>query len=272
MAEQRHRAYCFTVNNYTQSDEIAVKRLAKQTKFLVVGRETGEAGTPHFQGFAHFINPVSFKKIKELLPRAHIEVAMGSDQQNLAYCEKQGDLLVKVGEPSQGQGSRTDLKEIAQKIKGGDITIEDLMFDYPEMYVRYSRSFEKMFNAVMKPRTAPPEVHWIYGKAGVGKTRKVFEKHTSIYPKDNTPWWDGYKQQEAIVMDDFDDTIPFRTLLRILDRYEYQGQVKGGYVQVNSPFIYITCEFPPSHFYGTGNTFAQVKRRLTSVQHIDSLV
>ena len=48
-----------------------------------------------------------------------------------------------MGEPSVGQGSRTDIKELTQKIRDGEITMEDCMFDYPELYVRYSRSFEK---------------------------------------------------------------------------------------------------------------------------------
>ena len=50
--------------------------------------------------------------------------------------------------------------------------------------------------------------------------------------------WDGYKQQEAIIIDDFDNTIPYRTLLRMLDRY---GQVNDGYEKLksNQQSIYI---------------------------------
>ena len=66
-----------------------------------------------------------------------------------------------MGEPSVGQGSRTDIKELTQKIRDGEITMEDCMFDYPELYVRYSRSFEKMFNAVMKPRRALPKSYGV---------------------------------------------------------------------------------------------------------------
>lgn len=171
------------------------------------------------------------------------------------------------GTPADGQGCRNDLKTIAQKIKNQEITLDDLMFEYPLEYVKYSRSFEKMFNAIQKPRDTPPQVHWRWGSAGTGKTRYAVENHSSHYIKDNTPWWDGYKQQEAIIIDDFGNDIPYRTLLRILDRYVYQGQVKGGYVQVNSPYIYITCEYPPDFFWD-GNELAQVARRLTSVQEI----
>lgn len=113
-------------------------------------------------------------------------------------------------------------------------------------------------------RTEKPEVIWIYGKAGKGKTESVYDKHSDIYPKDETLWWDNYSQNEVILIDDFDNGIPYRTLLRILDRYPYQGQIKGGYIHINSPYIYITCEFHPDHYWEC-NEYDQVARRLTSV-------
>lgn len=243
--------------------------LFKRCKFAVVGEEVGEQGTPHLQGYVSLNSPLSLAAMKKFLPRAHLIVSSGTDEDNLKYCTKDGHNIKQVGEPSVGQGSRTDITELAKKIKDREITLEEVMFDYPEIYVRYSRSLEKMFNAVMVARLADiaPEVHWRWGLAGTGKTRYCVEKHPSHYIKDNTPWWDLYNQEEAIIIDDFDNNIPFRTLLRLLDRNKYPGQVKGGYIQVNSPYIYITCEFPPENFW-EGNELVQVTRRLTSVQEI----
>lgn len=264
----RHRAYCFTINNYSESDLFGCKQLQKHAKYAIVGFEIAPTtDMKHLQGFVHFNNPISFDAMKKMLPRAHIAVANGSDTQNKEYCSKEGNLLFEYGEPSVGQGQRTDIKEITAKIKSKEITLEEIMFDYPEMYLKYSRSFEKMYNAVLSARETPPQVHWRWGKAGTGKTRFCIEKHPKHYIKDGTMWWDGYYQQEAIIIDDFDNLIPYRTLLRMLDRYVYQGQIKGGYIQINSPYIYITCEYPPEHYW-TDNELAQVKRRLTSVQHI----
>lgn len=33
---------------------------------------------------------------------------------------------------------------------------------------------------------------WIYGKAGVGKSRWAFDSFDSLYVKDATDWWDDY--------------------------------------------------------------------------------
>ena len=263
----RHRSWCFTINNYTEGDWFAVKQLFRKATYGVCGEEVGESGTPHLQGYVKLDNALSLDKMKFFMARAHYIVANGSDLENKTYCSKQGVNIYEVGEPSIGQGKRTDIKEIATLIKSGEITITDLMFDYPDMYLRYSRSFEKMFNAVQAPRSAPPQVHWRWGLAGTGKTRFCIDSHPSHYIKDGTSWWDGYAQQDAIIIDDFDNNIPYRTLLRILDRYVYQGQVKGSYVQINSHYIYITCEHAPDHFW-VGNELQQVLRRITSVKEV----
>ena len=269
----RHHAWCFTINNFTATDWFAVRYLFKKAKYGICSEEIGAQGTPHLQGYFHTDNALSMKAMSKSLTRARLVRANGDDADNKRYISGGYDgkppsqNIYEVGEISVGQGARTDIKEIAKKIKDREITLEDLMFDYPEMYVRYSRSFEKMFSAIAPARSVPCEIHWRWGLSGTGKTRYCVEKHPDHYIKDGTSWWDNYKQQEAIIIDDFDNQIPFRILLRMLDRYSYQGQVKGGYVQINSPFIYITCEYPPEHFW-CGNELKQVKRRLTSVQEI----
>lgn len=264
-----YRRLVITINNWTQQDLFAFKYLARKAVYAIAGAEVGEKGTPHIQGFIHLPNAKKGQEWKKQLPRAHFIPANGSDHSNKEYCGKEENILFETGEPS-SQGSRTDIKEITDLIKNGEITMDDIMWDYPDMYLRYHKAFEKMFNSKMKPRTAEPEVYWFWGKAGKGKTRRAVERHLdSHYIKDNTIWWDGYNQQEAIIIDDFEDDIPFRVLLRMLDRYQYQGQIKGGYVQVNSKYIYITSEFPPEYFYGSSdNRLKQVMRRLTSVLEI----
>lgn len=268
MEKKEIRSWTFTINNWSEIDYFGVALLMKKATYGVVGKEIGENGTPHLQGYIRLRSAVTLSVLKKSLPRAHLEPAIKGDCSNCDYCSKEGDFK-EWGVKGEGQGSRTDIKDVSQKIRNLEITIEDVMFDYPELYVRYSRAFEQMFNAVQKPRSSPPEVYWRWGLAGVGKTKWVYDtfEQSEIYPKDNTPWWNGYKQQKVILIDDFDNTIPFRTFLRILDRYEYTGQIKGGYVQINSPIIVITSEFPPTHYW-SGNEHRQVFRRLKNVLEI----
>lgn len=263
MAADRHRCYCFTINNYTSRDLYAVKFLEKKALYIILGEEVGEKGTPHYQGYIRLRDSITMGSLAKSLTRAHLIVANGTDEQNKTYCSKQ-KVIYEYGTPSAGQGTRTDIKEVADLIRSGKITLEDCMFDYPELYLKYSRSLEKMFNAVQPKRNTRPKVYWRWGLAGTGKTRWAVEKYPEHYIKDNTMWWDGYKQQQCIIIDDFENEIPYRVLLRMLDRYEYNGQVKGGYVQINSPIIVITCEYPPEHFW-SGNKLIQITRRLEDI-------
>lgn len=265
MSSQRNRCWCFTINNFSDSDIFGVKQLFSLCAYGIYGKEIGENGTPHLQGYIRLKDALTLAKVKKYLTRAHLEIAKGNDEQNKEYCSKQEDFY-EIGEVSK-QGKRNDIESVAKLIKERKITLTDVMFDYPTLYMKYSRSLEKMFDAVTEPRTDQPKVFWRWGLAGVGKTKYCIETHADHYVKDNTIWWDGYKQNEAIIIDDFDNKIPFRVLLRILDRYKMPIQVKGGYTQLNSPYIYITCEYSPEYFWG-GNDLAQIKRRLTSVEEI----
>lgn len=263
------RAWCFTINNYTTNDWMQVKALTRLANYIVCGEEVAPTtGTPHLQGYVRLRNAKSRLQVSKLMCRASLLQAGGSDLANKTYCSK-GENIYEHGTPGVGQGTRSDLATIAEQIRNKEVSLEDIMFSNPVQYAQAHRAFKDMFAAVMTPRNTPPTVTWLWGKAGVGKTRWAHEKFdpNDIYMKDNTPWWDGYRQQACIMIDDFEDDLPYRTLLKMLDRYAYQGQVKGGYVQINSPNIVITCEYPPSHFW-EDNKLAQVARRLTHMIHL----
>lgn len=86
MAAQGRR-WCFTVNNYTEEDCDGFKKLA--VKSIIVGKEVGEDGTPHLQGFIKFNTTKRFAAVKKINSKAHWECAKGNDKQNLEYCSKQ---------------------------------------------------------------------------------------------------------------------------------------------------------------------------------------
>lgn len=252
------RRWCFTLNNYTDAEEAQVQAI--ECSYMVYGHEIGEGGTQHLQGYIEFENGKRLTTLKKMMPRAHLETCKGTARQNIDYCKKQGDVYEK-GRPKQ-QGKRTDLETIAQMVEERKPMIE-IAQEYPSAYIRYHRGIMEYKNMLQKHRDKPPCVIWLWGATGVGKTRTATEDFSSFYIKDGTHWWNGYEQQEAIVIDDFDGKWPYRDLLRLLDRYPYQGQTKGGYVKIDSPYIIITCSHPPDAIWG-GEELAQVKRRITN--------
>nr|QKV51205.1 putative replication associated protein [Crucivirus sp.] len=292
----RVRNWCFTLNNYTPEEEEGLKSWAiANVDYLVFGREVGEEkGTPHLQGYVEFANAHRGSALKKLFRgRISWRPRKGTAYQASMYCKKgtqlhaewvsQKELGPNFGKDAvlfehgtiSNQGKRNDLADVGQAVLAGE-TMKDIATEYPSTFIKYHKGIFAMRSAIkgifdFEDRTTKPKVIWRWGATGVGKSRTAREAHKSFYIKDGTPWWDGYEQQEAIIIDDFDGKWPFRDLLRLLDFGPYQGQFKGGYVKINSPFIYITCEFPPElAFANATGDISQVLRRIDQVIHVEA--
>lgn len=262
----QRRNWFITINNYTPEEyQLA---LDYPSRYSIVCKEVGaKKGVPHIHAYYELEKPLRFNTLKTAFPRANIQYRKGKADQARKYIMKHGDYTEK-GEPTK-QGKRTDLEEAAEKVRDR-IPLREIAIEHPSTFVRYFKGLEAMQNILFTDRTDPPVVTWLWGTTGVGKTRYPHDTHgaANVYIKDSTQWWNGYTQQTAIVIDDFDiGKWPYRDLLRLLDRYAYQGQTKGGYVKINSPYIYITCSHPPEYCW-SGDELNQIRRRLTRVEHM----
>lgn len=253
----RFRNFCFTLHEKGMHHfHLYLHDFIPYTSYIVFQEEQcPTTGSYHYQGYIELNKQVTLKTIKKYLSDSiHIEARKGTAKQASDYCLKL-ETSVKndwnpfiYGELSQ-QGKRSDLEDSKNIIDNGGSLI-DLPISH---IVRYHRGFEKYIQLNMKHRdfNNPPKVIWITGKSGTGKTRYVYSKHTDIYVKDpSNKWWDGYTQQEVILIDDFRFwSEGIENLLRLLDRYPYQGETKGSNVKINSPYIYITSILTPEECY-----------------------
>lgn len=82
---RKSRGFTFTLNNYTTSE---LQNIQNAGGFeYVFQEETGAEGTPHLQGGLYYKNAVSFRTVKKLIPRAHIE-RMRNWHATKNYCSK----------------------------------------------------------------------------------------------------------------------------------------------------------------------------------------
>lgn len=91
---QRFTKIRFTVNNPVSSDVADLKNLESEVKYICYGKEVGESGTPHFQGYAELSAQHSGSWLSKRIPRAHILRADRSRRVNKVYCGK-GNLMGK---------------------------------------------------------------------------------------------------------------------------------------------------------------------------------
>jgi hypothetical protein len=164
------RRWCFTLNNYTEAELAAVKALPPADyHFAICGKEVGDKGTPHLQGFLHFKKKQRLSALKKLLARAHWEKARGSDSDNQEYCCKEGEVILTIGVPV--EGNRSDLSDAVVAVKAGR-GMAEIARDFSEVYVKYGRGLRDLALLVgQKPRDFKTEVIVITGPSGVGKSR-----------------------------------------------------------------------------------------------------
>ena len=98
---QKFRNYCYTLNNWKIEEYNALQTI--ECKYQIIGKEIGEKGTPHLQGFIAFKSARSFNAVRKLMDRWHIEPCKGNAEANMKYCMKEND-FIEIGEsPRQGK-------------------------------------------------------------------------------------------------------------------------------------------------------------------------
>ncbi len=96
LKSSKHRSYCLTLNNYTDEELEHWNTLFAEGKRWIIGKEIGEEKTPHLQAYIQYKSSRSFGKMKKLFPRAHIEQAKGSPEENWKYCKKDGNFTTNM--------------------------------------------------------------------------------------------------------------------------------------------------------------------------------
>jgi len=78
----------------------------KEGKYWIIGREVGESGTPHLQGYVSLRKRRTFVYVRDKLSnRCHLESSRGTARQNREYCIKGGN-FVEGGSINEGRLSK----------------------------------------------------------------------------------------------------------------------------------------------------------------------
>lgn len=264
----RHRNFVFTSYDINEPifDETKMKYLAYAKEICpTTGRE-------HWQSYVCWKNAITFDNCRKKLAPHHVEIMHGTLKQNNTYCSKQGILIEHGSIPDQGK--RTDLNKIKDEILNGNLTVDEICTEDPEVYHQYGRTLEKLED--LKYRNIydrnMPEVTWIYGETGTGKSHIAFQNFDPtthfVWTNDNG-WWDGYKQQEVVILNDFRGEIPYNNLLKLCDKWPEKVRRRNREpIYFTSNKIIITSSLPPEKVYKhreEEDSLAQLLRRINLV-------
>lgn len=117
------------------------------------------------------------------------------------------------------------------------------------VFVSCFRGLERYRLLVSKPRNWPTNIIVVQGPTGTGKSRWAKETYENAYWKQRSNWWDGYSDQDAVVIDEFYGWLPFDLLLRLCDRYPLLVETKGGQVNFVAKTIVFTTNQVPGLWY-----------------------
>lgn len=284
----RVRGYCITWNNYPEGAQemfLGLQYLkSPKIQYGVSGMEVGESGTPHLQIFIYFKNPQAnpMKKLKANLDESiHIEKAKGTPKQAADYCKKDKN-FVEFGDAPVGQGGRTDIVAVRDKIKNGDIKSELDLIEDEDLALNFQsyRFGMVMLRVYMKPRKLEkmPEVWWFFGATGCGKSHRAMNTYPNAYWSGaNLKWWDGYHGETEIIIDEFRlemlrDVGGVRYLLRLWDKYPLRVECKGGSMECQGEKFLVTAPIRPEvmleNYKDEEENLKQILRRITRVVEI----
>lgn len=247
----RSRGWVFTINNYTDEDVKGLAMVGYQ--YLVYGKEVGEQGTPHLQGYVYFKNPIALKSLSKKIPRASLQVRRGTHDQAREYCIKDGDVFEDGVPPQQNGGDKLATRIDRNKrlredsydtlLDSGDISFLEL-----EKLKRCRLVYEQEGPAYSAEGTRGI---WVHGKPGTGKTHFARNFDPGYFTKAQNKWFDGYTGQKTIVLDDLDKFgICLGHYLKIwADKWPCTGEVKGGTINLKHETFIVTSNYTPDDLW-----------------------
>lgn len=230
------RSFVITNWNLDTDYEALVKQ--GQIRFIAYGKEIcPDTGKHHHQAFCYFHTQRTFGKralnnIGNMFGPIHcfVKPMKGNFRQNENYCSKEG-VYTEVGVKPK-QGFRGDLVETKDAILDGTITVDEIALEDPQSFHMYGRTFKEIEMIALRKRyrTEMTQGVWIVGPSGSGKSHTAFEGYNpeTHYVKNlNEDWWDGYKGQETVILNEFRGQIAFAELLDLCDKWPKTVKWRG---------------------------------------------
>lgn len=267
----RGRAFQFTLNEVEKYESLKNDLTALKTcDYLLSCEEVAPTtGHKHIHIYAHFSQPYRLSK-KILNYKAHIEICRGSPKENIAYIEKDGNILDEIGErPRQGAKTVKELRE-------SDINDID-----PHLYnikrkiddkANEEEQFMNMLDEIAADNLKAPEIIYICGDSGKGKTYKAYKIALSKFDKkdigkltiENNFIQITNEKAKCYVIEEFRPSqIKAASFLQLTDKYGYTCNIKGSFKSIRPECIIIASIIKPEDLYKNEEINKQFTRRIT---------
>lgn len=246
---KRHRGWCLTIYN----DEEMEKLKEEKSKYCIIGKEHCPTTQKiHYQCYINLTESKEFSTLKKIFKTAHMEAALGSDEQNKKYCSKE-NMIFESGTPKH-QGKKVTPNELKK------MTNEDIIEMDPRCHKAYIHARDLLNNDIdIDEWEKKVEIFYIWGESGVGKTEKAKqivrdnkEKYgTQInritFKKD---FYQGVGSAKIAIYDDWrDNHMKPDEFINLIDYNKQVMNIKGGEKINDYELIIITSVQDPKKIY-----------------------
>lgn len=238
--------------------------LPPQCVYIVGQLESGnDSGYLHWQIMAAFREKQGLNGVRAVFGNFHAELSRSSAANT--YCQKEETYVAgtrfEIGAKPFLRSSKTEWESVWTSAKSG--ALSEIPANVRVVNYRTLRTIASDHSRCVG-MVRECFVYW--GKTGTGKSRRAWEEAgLEAYCKDpRTKFWDGYQDQENVVLDEFRGGIDVAHLLRWLDRYPVRVEIKGSSKPLVAKKIWITSNISPLMWYPLidEETLAALMRRL----------
>nr|WAE42257.1 MAG: replication associated protein [Cressdnaviricota sp.] len=221
------KKWCFTWNNYTADEfKALIVKLERMESKYIVGEEVGEKGTPHLQGYIELKKAARWSEFK-LSHKIHWEGTLGSREQNIEYCSKEGKYKTNL-----------DIKKPLKLLK------EDQLYEW-----------EKDIIKIIESEPDDRSIYWFWEEKGaVGKT--TFTKYlcakygaVPVAGKKNDVLYCAAEFESDIYIFDFErsmeEFVSYGSIEKIKDGCYMCAKYESKPILRNCPHILIFANFAP---------------------------
>ena len=142
----------------------------------------------------------------------------------------------------------------------------------PELLVKYWSTLQRICEhyEVIPEDMEDLDFWWFCGDTGSGKSWDARKQNPSIYLKNNNKWWDGYRGQECVLIEEMDPRSGCYLgafLKKWADHYAFNAEVKGGTKMLRPKKIIVTSNYSIQECFPDPAVHGPLNRRFTKVYY-----
>jgi len=226
----------------------------------------------HWQILVAFKSKQRLRKVKEVFGNT-VHAELSRSEASNDYVWKEETRVVgtqfELGQLAFKRNSQDDWAQVYKDAQEGNL--DNIPKD---ILVRNYNSIKRIHVDHASPVfRGPQEVHVYWGVTGSGKSHRAFEEAGIDYYLKSplTKWFDGYRGQDTVIIDEFRGVIDISHMLKWLDKYPCSVEVKGYQTFLKTKKWIITSNLNPNDWFPTLDqlTLQALKRRFTLVVHYE---